>query len=294
MYNRLTINPDGGERFAYNALDFPVYTGEGNLSSFYQYAVGCHWHRDFEFLLANRGDTDYFVNGTIVHALQGQCVFVNSNRLHYNFSRDRKNCQYSILVFHPSVLGELPLPTVRYALELGMDSQSDYTIFDAGNENGAEAIDLVRSICQACDRSEPMYELLVQSACGQLIKLLRMNITADSRLNEPDPAWTIIRDMTGYIQENYAATIRLQNIAAAGAVCKSKCCRLFKDYLRSSPNEYLTRYRLGKANELLRSTSMTITDIAQLCGFDGGSYFAEIYRKVYGITPSEARSRQKG
>lgn len=290
MYAQLSLGPDGGERLAYNAPDFPVRTAKGDLSSFYQYSAACHWHRDFEFLLANSGGLDYFVNGRIVHVGQGQCIFVNANRLHYGFSSARTECLYSVLVFHPSVLGEPPLPPARYAARLSADAQRDYLLLDPGDAIGGAAIEIVRGICRTCDRAQPLYELDVQGACGRLLALLWQSLKPEARTEPTVPIWSTLRAMTGYLQEHYAQPVRLADIAAAGAVCRSKCCRLFREYLNATPIEYLNRYRLEKACGLLRDTQLSITETAHSCGFDSASYFAEMFHRSYGISPSAFRN----
>jgi len=92
--------------------------------------------------------------------------------------------------------------------------------------------------------------------------------------------------MTGYIQANYTRRITLEQIAAAGSVCRNRCCILFRENLGCSPIEYVTRYRLDKACDMLRRGSM-ITEAALSNGFHGASYFAEVFRRVYGMTPKE-------
>ena len=53
--------------------------------------------------------------------------------------------------------------------------------------------------------------------------------------------------------------------------------------------EYVTRYRLDKACDLLRQGS-SVTDAALSCGFNGTSYFAEVFHRVYGRTPREYKN----
>ena len=81
----------------------------------------------------------------------------------------------------------------------------------------------------------------------------------------------------------------MKDIAASGAVGQSKCCKLFSSYLHQTPNEYLTAYRLNKGCELLCNTDRTVVEIALEVGFSGASYFAEIFRKVFGQSPTEYR-----
>lgn len=99
--------------------------------------------------------------------------------------------------------------------------------------------------------------------------------------------------MIGYIQSNYKNTISLDEISEAGNVSRSQCCKIFKEIINKSPNDYLTEYRINKSVDLISSTNMKMTEIAYECGFNGSSYFAEIFKKMMGISPREYRKTIK-
>ena len=98
--------------------------------------------------------------------------------------------------------------------------------------------------------------------------------------------------MVSYIESNYSRRITLENIAAAGNVCKTTCCSLFSSYTHQTPNVYLVNYRLSKGAELLIQTDLSITEICYETGFTGASYFTEMFRKSYGCSPTEYRKKQ--
>lgn len=100
---------------------------------------------------------------------------------------------------------------------------------------------------------------------------------------------TLLKNMIGYIQKFYRERITLADIATAGAVGQSKCCKLFDRYTGVTPNAYLIQYRLHQSTWYLQNTNMTITEIAQAVGFSGSSYYAEAFRKCYRHSPSEYR-----
>ena len=100
---------------------------------------------------------------------------------------------------------------------------------------------------------------------------------------------TSLKDMVLYIQRNYRRKITLEEIAKAGAVCKSTCLALFKKYLRDTPVNYLIRYRLQSAAKLLRAGDGSVTETAYRCGFSNVSYFIEMFKKLYGRSPLEYR-----
>lgn len=280
---QLKINLDGSEQLAYNAPDFPVKCVDGDLSHFYDYAAGCHWHSDFEILLANDGDIDYFVNGQVVHIPQGKAVFVNANRLHYGFSRQKRECLYTCLVFHPDIFGSPSMATARYVRQFTGDNRPDYLLLTEEN-----TLELIRKIYRLYQEKPGWFELEVMSCISALICRLRTELDL-SREQELDAGWLALRQMVGYLQLHYERVIRLEEIAAAGAVCRSKCCRLFREKLNTTPMAYLNRYRLEKAREMLLTTPDSITKIANRCGFDNPSYFTEMFRKTYGETPRMVR-----
>ena len=95
--------------------------------------------------------------------------------------------------------------------------------------------------------------------------------------------------MARFIQENYMEKISLADIAAAGAVGQSKCCKLFARFFFQSPTMNLTQHRLSKSMELLLNTDLPIIEIALSVGFGSASYYTETFRKWMGKTPSEFR-----
>lgn len=60
-----------------------------------------------------------------------------------------------------------------------------------------------------------------------------------------------------------------------------------------STNEYIRHRRLLKAAELLDDDTMTVTEIAFATGFGNHSSFGKAFRKTYGCTPTEFRTKNK-
>lgn len=294
MKASLTVNEDGSERVAYNTPVFPVRTVDSNLSIFHDYAAACHWHRDFEFLLVNEGSIEYFINGDIVTVNKGQSIFVNANRLHYGFSSHRQECAFSVFLFHPSLLGDQVAPIVEHLAHLSNDQNNNWLLLDESQTYGRKSLGILRSVLTLCQERLEYYELQVQGACAEMMSVLGAALRSNEGA-EVDTVtdWSALRLMVGYIQTHYQEKVLLEQIACAGAVCKSKCCHLFRDHLARSPIDYLTRYRLDKANHLLALGKDSITDIALECGFNSTSYFSETYRKVFGITPRVYQERRK-
>lgn len=290
MRNQLDIYSDLSEKLNYNLPDFPLYVREGSLRQFDRYAAQSHWHVDLEFLLVLEGSLDYFVNGRIVPVDTGHAIFVNSRRLHYGFSKRQADCRFLVVVVHPSLLGEgTPAGKAFFQDKFGTETD-DLLLLDGRQPWHRDAIALMQRLFVDMHTPSPNpLRLLgdVATLCAQVGDQIRP--APHHRVD--DQSWMIVRQMTGHIHRHYGETIRLDEIAAAGAVSRSRCCKLFGQYVGQTPNDYLTRYRIQKGCEMLRETQRSVGEIANTCGFQTASYFAYAFRREIGTTPQAYRRR---
>jgi len=288
----LEVFSDMSERLNYNLPGFPLYAKKGELRDFHQYSTACHWHPDLEFIFVIDGNMEYFVNGKIVHLEKEEGIFVNSNRLHYNYSKDFSNCTFFVVVVHPSLLGaDTHLGKEFFKTRFGTGNE-DYCLL---RKNTAWQNDLLLLI------SDIYYEInkYHEGQGYNLLRLLSLAISLCSGISEKiqavsnsdidESSWIILWNMTGFIQKNYSNKISLDDIASAGSVCRSRCCKYFSKYIGQSPIAYLTGYRISKSCEMLQNSNMSIIEIALSCGFQSSSYFTQIFKKEIGITPKEYR-----
>ena len=89
-----------------------------------------------------------------------------------------------------------------------------------------------------------------------------------------------------FIRYNYSRKIDICDIAANIGVSRSHLYRIFVKHLSMSPNEYLARFRINEACALLRSSSLSIGEIANSVGFDDQLYFSRVFKKYKGVAPS--------
>jgi signal transduction histidine kinase/DNA-binding LacI/PurR family transcriptional regulator/AraC-like DNA-binding protein len=99
----------------------------------------------------------------------------------------------------------------------------------------------------------------------------------------------LVKRAVAYFHQNYEAPLSRQEIAEAIGVNRDYLSRVFRQELGLSPWEYLHRYRIKQAIELLRQTNDSITEIALQVGFPDPAYFSRIFRKVTGMAPSAYR-----
>lgn len=287
MSSPLEVFSDLSERLQYNQPDFPLYVRKDQLLR-YGYAAACHWHPDLEFILVLDGAMDFFVNGKTVHINAHTGIFVNSRRLHYGFSTDKTNCSFLAAVIHPILLFENSRTVKEYLDKKFGPDTDDFILLNPQTDWQQEALLLLRQIYDGMheDNSNPLH-LLSQAVI--LCAGMGDHIQQASGYPVEDQLRTIVWEMTGFIHRHYDTKISLDAIAASGAVCKSRCCELFKKYVGQTPNNYLIKYRIAKSCEMLHETNRTICEIAITCGFQSASYFTSVFRKETGLTPQDYR-----
>ena len=78
----------------------------------------------------------------------------------------------------------------------------------------------------------------------------------------------------------------------AAGLSRSQLTRLYAKYLGIGPAERLRQLRIEKAREMLRGSTLSIKQIAHVCGFTCPNHFCRVFQQVTGGTPTSFRSMQ--
>jgi AraC-type DNA-binding domain-containing proteins len=95
-----------------------------------------------------------------------------------------------------------------------------------------------------------------------------------------------------FIDERFAESIDLDNIADEAYFSKFHFIRLFKNIYNKTPHQYLTQVRIEKA-KLLLSTDISISEVCYSVGFESMSSFSGLFKKTVGISPSKFQQQQQ-
>lgn len=125
---------------------------------------------------------------------------------------------------------------------------------------------------------------------GELYSLLAVFMHySDRKEHDRDVQMSYVEKAESYIQTNYSYSITVEDIADYVGISRSHLFRSFQSYLRKSPKEYLTGYRIRQACRLLKETDLPVSAIAYSVGFENNLYFSKAFKKQKGVSPSEYR-----
>lgn len=89
-----------------------------------------------------------------------------------------------------------------------------------------------------------------------------------------------------FIHFNYARDISVDDIAAAAGLSRSHLYRLFMAAFGHPPITYLTHWRVQKALHLIKTTQLSMSEVACSVGFSDQFYFSRVFKKAVGVPPS--------
>ena len=101
----------------------------------------------------------------------------------------------------------------------------------------------------------------------------------------------LLTRILAWIRQNFAADATLTAIAGHFQVSKTYVSRLFRTYLSATVTEYVNELRLQYASELLRLSSMNVSQIAAGVGFGNVYYFSRLFSRRFGISPTAYRKQ---
>ncbi|MBP3239414.1 MAG: response regulator [Oribacterium sp.] len=96
--------------------------------------------------------------------------------------------------------------------------------------------------------------------------------------------------MMDYVEKHYMEDISVQDIAGALNYSEAYFCKLFKQQFGTNFVSFLSEYRITRAKELLSGTHVNIKDIGKTVGYPDSNYFAKVFKRIAGKSPSEYRA----
>lgn len=241
-----------------------------------------HTHDFFELFLIEEGEVYHFINGRQSVMRKGDLYFVRPEDEHCFQKGNCKKAQFVNMAFSNGICQKAEAVAALYfdtrenrsraethlpsAMELAIQSKMTFLARDKTNLSLVERKELVISIILDC--------------------LLIMNSQKGDE--ESIPEWLEQACLRMRQDKNYLDGLE-KFIEIAGKT-QEHLTRCMKKYYHVTPTEYINRIRLEQTTILLETTDESILDIMLECGFNNVSYFNQLFKKNYGLTPSRYRA----
>ncbi|XJS10413.1 helix-turn-helix transcriptional regulator [Aerococcaceae bacterium WGS1372] len=94
-----------------------------------------------------------------------------------------------------------------------------------------------------------------------------------------------------YIHNHFHQAITIQDMANVVGYSQSHFCNIFKKETNYTPIQYLTKYRMEHAHQLLENSKLSIQEVAIQCGYQSASHFSTRFKNFFGYTPKNLPSK---
>ena len=235
-----------------------------------------HYHNLYEIYFLEKGSGSYFIDNKSYDIQAGDVVFVPPGTVHktiYDDERIRHVIYCSGHFIPTSVLDTMSgmFPVYRNP-ELVKDIRDFFfKIEKEYYEKNIYSDDIIKCLLQ----------MMLISIAKNKNKSILLNVKSD-----------IVSDVAEFIKSNLQSQISLSMVAEKYSVTPQYLSALFKKKTGIGFQEYVYLLRMLKAEELLKSrTKISIADVSERCGYNDSNYFSFMFKKNFGITPSEMRKK---
>lgn len=95
------------------------------------------------------------------------------------------------------------------------------------------------------------------------------------------------------MNNNYRMNLSLDQIAEEMNISKRQLMYMFKTYIDLTPIDYMNKFRISNACDLLKQKDFNVEQVAEMVGIDDEKYFMRMFKKLMGVTPKEYRQNSE-
>ena len=136
-----------------------------------------------------------------------------------------------------------------------------------------------------------LYKIAILSIDGMCRWVERCSelITRQHQMKEGSLGNRVVREVKEYIRENLKNEITMKQISEVTHLNPDYTTRIFRKMTGMTIRDYVIRKRMERAKLLLETTDLSVSGVAMESGYDNFSYFVQVFRRYFGMTPNRFR-----
>lgn len=250
----------------------------------------CHNHMEMAFVLSGEGK--YHIEGEIFDVAEGDLLIFNPGIRHQALFLKQVETPtteffvgFSDVQFPGYCPNHIPVPDGGYILHTkGELRQRIFKI--------CSSMETEKAACR-----QGRYYMLKAYLMQLLILVVREQCEpvkpVDGYSFESTNKKYVVEKILNYFEDHYSERISLDQIAENMYLSPFYVSKLFKSETGDAPIQHLIKIRLEKAKELLETGEIqSVQEVASQVGYDDAYHFSKLFKKRFGITPTQARGQK--
>ncbi|MEH7355214.1 AraC family transcriptional regulator [Neobacillus drentensis] len=236
-----------------------------------------HTHHFTELLYITKGKGTFFFSNEEVPVKEHDVIVINPNIEHTEKSGADQPLEYIALGIQGLAFSSPDDPGLQVTFLNYKQDQKIYLFY-------------LEQLMEEVENQKEDFELIIQN----ILEILLLKMMRKKAFNlEKTSTKKISKDVAfikNYIKQHFREEINLDTLAEAGHINKYYLAHSFKKSVGVSPIEYLIQTRIRESKILLETTNYPISDISTITGFSSQSFFAQSFKRVTNLSPSQYRN----
>ncbi len=250
-----------------------------------------HWHNSLEILYYFEDGAGMIINGDYFAPNNEDILLIDSFDIHKD--PDDKLDGHYVFLIDPSLLPVHTTTKIRFPQSnqhKWLQKDGQYETYRSSIVDGLNKI--LELFAPKQDRNEPNFYEVYGEMFLLLAKLEDYMKTIDTTYTEDQTDTKqreVLKKTYSYVALNFEREITLGEISNLVGFSENYFCRFLKNATNQTFLEFLNSYRCQIASNRMEHSESSITTIALEVGFASVSYFSKVFKKTYGISPSQFR-----
>lgn len=279
------------------------------LQPYIRYADLLHYHQwktppriitDYMLFYVQEGSFQLSIEGETHQLAAGQFCFVQPGIIH---QMEATSPSITFMALHMELFSssvenrpEIIVPVDRYqgdnpdliAIQPNLLTYTDISIpYVLKLTRHDWMLDALQQAITLWNRKNALDHLQAQVYVTEIVLELIKEYTTRS-MSEPNRS-TSLSWVPAYMQYRLSESLSVEEMAQKALMSRSYFSMHFRNQFGLGPHQYLLKLRLDNATDLLRSTDLSLQDIADSCGFSSVHHFSKMYKLRFGYPPSHIR-----
>lgn len=247
-----------------------------------------HLHNTYEIYYLISGDVQYSIGHRLYEVNPGDIVIIPKNTTHRTLSRSDRSVERILVYFSDNFISS-------FSKHLSADAFEAFSALGCvrlGKEQQNRAYRIFNKMLEIHTHPDKYSEAEIFTLLCELIIMIMRHGHAVERITS-DTTESKIMDAVDYIKNNFSQELSLTSVAKIVCMESTYFSKSFRKITGFKFHDYVLQTRLTESIEYLLNTPLSISQIAEECGFTSGNHFGDVFKKHKGMSPREFQKQNK-
>lgn len=241
-------------------------------------------------------ELNYIIDGTGYYLIEDKSYPIEKgdifliNNLEHHMAVHENNLKMLVFVFDQSFVWE-SADEYDYLKPFFERGNSFSNKINRGSDTYEEIRDAILHIKEESEQQKVGWVLMTKAWLMVSLAMFYRYYSGQNALDAHTQrnSYERIRKVVEYIHNNFSEELSLEELSSIALMNKSYLSGLFTKVMHMRVFDYIELVRINHSKVLLKTSDLSILEIALESGFKSSSYFSRIFRKLMGMTPNEYR-----